>query len=375
MKEPLTWLEISRGALRANARAFRQLVGRKTHVMAVVKSNAYGHGVEQVVDSLKGYVDWFGVANLTEALELRTHDRFTPILVLSYWTPDQWQLAAQHAIELGLYSLDQVRSLSRLMRNSRKTIRCQLKLDVGTSRVGLSESDLGQACTILKRNPRIRITGAYSHFADAENTDQHFTNLQLRTFTSRVAFLESQLGPIPHTHIACTAAALMNERSRLGMVRIGIGIYGIWPDQSVQRWMQRQALRFTLTPALSWKTRLIQVKSLTAGTTIGYGRSHRLKRQTVVGILPIGYNEGFDRRFSNLGQVIVNKKRVPVLGRVCMNLTMVGVGEGARPGDEVTLLGGDAKKRSAEEAAAEIGTIAYELVTRIPASLPRRLVP
>lgn len=379
MTDPFTRVDISRSALQANAERFARLAG-PSKFMAVVKSNAYGHGLEIITRLLRGRAGWFGTANLDEALAVRALDRTTPILVLSYFRTSDWLLALTHRIELPIFSLEQLRELDQRLQRSRRPIACQVKLDVGTTRIGLRKPDLPAALKILRRNAQLRLTGVFSHFADAENPDQAFTNQQNRQFKELCATIERALGLIKYKHIACTAAALLNPATRHDLIRIGIGVYGLWPDPKLEPIVRKKLDGFRLDPVLTWKTSLLAIKRVPKGTTVGYGRTARVRKPITVGVLPIGYNDGFDRGFSNCGIVLVGNKPAPVLGRVCMNLTMIDLSgvRTARPGDPVTLLGQAPPPGrgvvAADALAKRIGTISYEIVTRIPASLPRVVV-
>jgi len=383
MNREFTWLEISRGALRHNAGTFRALIDRPCRLMGVVKSNAYGHGLAPVVKSLNGQVDWFGVANLDEAIELRSIDKTTPVLVLSYYQPDRWKEAVAKNIDLPITSLQQLTVLSRLARGGRRKVRCHIKLDVGTSRIGLLGTEVDQAIKLFKKTNELNLVGIFSHFADAENPDQKFTTIQNTLFIKYCEKIEHSLGPVRLKHIACTAAVLADKTTHHDMVRVGIGMYGIWPDEALRtKIVGRSDIK--LTPALAWKTRLLMTKNLPSGTTIGYGRTVKLKRAARIGVLPIGYNEGYDRRFSNKAFVIIRGQRAPIIGRVCMNLSMIDLTsvKKASADDAVLLLGtehGSARARGRgvlcpELSASLIDTIPYELTTRISNTLPRNIV-
>lgn len=245
-----------------------------------------------------------------------------------------------------------------------------MKLDVGTSRIGFLPVELPKLIYHLQKQPSLNIQGIFSHFAESEKADQSFTNKQNSLFCALVEKLEQQLGKIPLKHISCTAATLFNPASRHNMARIGIGLYGLWPTAS----NKRQYIE--LHPVLQWKTRVIAVKTLTAGATIGYERTYKVKRKMQIAVLPVGYADGLTRSLSSRGQVLLHGRKCTILGRISMNLCMIACnGMAVKSGDEVVLIGKQGREvQSAEDLAREMGTIHYEVVSHISPLLPRRVV-
>jgi alanine racemase len=267
-----------------------------------------------------------------------------------------------------------------------------LKFDTGLSRLATTAEHAREFYRIVKALPGLAIEGAYSHLADAEGLDQSYTLGQYRRFREGLAILEEEGFRPRLRHIGASAAALLLEKTRLDLVRIGISLYGFWPSEetrilhhgSQQDLAARLSAAFSdrqppeleqlFGPVMSYRARVIQTKWLERDTKVGYGCTFETQRRTRVAILPVGYAEGYDRHLSNCGEVLLNGRRARVLGRVCMNLTVVDVTdvEGVEPGSIATLLGEDAGMRiTAEEWANKIGTINYEVVTRIPMSIPR----
>jgi len=393
----LTWVEISKSALIYNLKEFRKIISPKVKLMAVVKSNAYGHGLVGTAKTIEKKIDYFGVASLDEALELRKIGLKKPILILTYW--DIHNIRAQtraisEGIEFVVYTYPQCQILSKISQKIRKTVKIHLKIDTGTSRIGiLPENTLNFALKCLKL-PGLKINGIFTHFAKSEAYNQKYTLLQ----TKRLKEVAQQISQktalnlpslvlnsfatanknktrFPLIHAACTAATIVNPATQLDMVRIGIGLYGLWPSQETKKLARDLGIKINLKPALTWKTKVIQVKELPAGTPIGYGCTYRLKRKGKIAVLPVGYWDGYDRDLSNCSQVLIRGRRAPIRGRVCMNLIMVEVTKipGVEVGDEVVLLGEQKinNKITAEELAKKVGTINYEIVSRINPLLPR----
>lgn len=370
----LTWVEISQTALKYNIQQYRKILNFQTQILGVVKSNAYGHGLE-MAKIIKSDVDWFGTVNLDEALILKEQRIKKPILVLSYFESDKIKLlkALKLNIRLPIYDLKTAENLDRLARKYKKKLKVHFKLDTGTSRLGLLPKDALLVIKKIKKLKSLELEGLFSHFAASEE-NQSYTDLQLKRFSKFNQLLERLKIEIPIKHIACSAAALIKSEYQLDMIRLGISLYGLWPSVETKKIIQKKLPQFNLKPALSWKTKIIQIKTVPKSTPIGYGCSYKVKRQTKLGILPIGYNEGYDRRLSNQAEVLVKGQRSKVLGRICMNLTMVDLTDipNARVGETVTLIGCDGKQEiTADELAEKIRTINYEVVTRINSDLPR----
>lgn len=367
----LTWVEISRSALLHNVLFLKRQIGDAA-LFVVVKSNAYGHGAEQVVRVLNAEpkVAGFMVASLDEALALRTRKR---IVVLSMWQRDSKRVlsAVHRGIELPVYDEDSMDFLSKLSTKHKVRIPVHIKIDVGTSRIGFRWDDLGVPRRIASMS-QFMVKGVYSHFADSESADERFTVLQDDRFRKAVARLRGSIGTRAFmAHIACSAASLKGARYRYDAARVGIGVYGLWPSRESRALMRRTA---RLEPVMCWKTRIVQVKELKAGETIGYGMTYRAKKAMRIAVLPVGYWDGYDRKASNAATVLIGGRRCPVRGRICMNLTMVEVPRGlrVRSQDVAVLLGTQGKASiSAETLASIVGTIHYEIVTRINPLIPR----
>lgn len=370
----LTWVEINRSALNHNLQAFRRVIGPKTKLMAVVKSNAYGHGFLEVAkfcDAQKA-VDLLAVVNLDEALALRQNKIKKPILILTFFELEKLKKLPADFFKktaFPVYDLQTAKALNCLAAKKGINIKVHLKIDVGTSRIGFLSKDIlnEKMLNSLKSLKNITIEGVFSHLAASEE-NLTYTKKQIKTFERILSQLKKEGINPPLKHLACTASTLAAPPSRFNAVRLGLGLYGLWPSPQTKN---RNGI--DLKQALSWHTRLIQVKKLPKNTPIGYGCAYITKRPTQLGIIPVGYWDGLDRKLSNCGQILVKGQKCPILGRICMNLTMIDLtGLAAKTGDKVTLLGRQGKNEiSAEDLAKKIGTINYEVVTRINPLLPR----
>ncbi len=372
---PKTWVEISKKALVANAKTFRRRAGAGVAVMAVVKSNAYGHGLELVAKTVQPHLDWFGVDNVDEGIALRKAGIKKPILLLGFTPSWRMQEAFRENLRLTVSTLEQVRSAEKAAKKAGKRGYLHLKAETGTTRQGADLRDLPDMANAIKRSAHLILDGLSTHYANIENaTDQAYAAGQLETYLNAIEILEANgLYPIMR-HTACTAAAVLFPDTHFNLVRVGIGLYGLWPSLETKLEAQAQGLEIDLCAALAWKTRIAQVKDVKRGTPISYGLTEKMPRNGKVAVLGVGYWDGYDRGLSSVGEVLVRGRRAKILGRICMNMCMIDVTDVPNVGaeDEVLLLGDDGRECvSAEEIAKKIGTINYEIVTRINPLLPR----
>jgi len=363
-----TWLEIDLTALAGNVGALRGLVGPQRQLFAVVKANAYGHGAEIVGPAaLAAGADRLAVATLGEAVTLRRAAVTAPILLLGY-TPGhlgedllRWELTAT------LFDIETARQWSAAAVASGGRIGVHIKVDTGMHRLGLAPTDVLGFLSQLADLPGLHVQGIYTHFSTADEADQRYTRRQLKTFTDLLAVLSVVGLRPPLAHAANSAAILSLPESHLDGVRAGIALYGLHPSPEVP-------LPTAFRPVLSWKARIAQVKTLARGEPISYGNSWIAPRFSVVAILPVGYADGFPRAPRTWGSLLVHGQPVPIVGRVCMDMTVVDVteiyagGVAVRAGEEAVLIG---KGLSVEEVARRTETINYEVTSRLMARLPR----
>ncbi len=383
-----TWVEVSREALSSNIKAFRSHIGSSASVMAVVKSNAYGHGLVETANIADAAgAAWFGVDNVDEGLSLRRGGVKKPILILGYTLDSRLKDCVANGLSFVIYNQSSVKALRELKlrplgphpsRNA-KAAYVHLKIETGTTRQGVAGEELRSLVKALKKTPGVVIEGASTHYANIEDTtDSSYAELQLKRFGEALKLLKSEGIDPPWKHTACSAAAILFPSTYFNLTRIGIAMYGLWPSKETLAVAKREKKVLTLGPALSWKTVVAQVKKVKKGSPVSYGLTERVTRDSKLAILPVGYWDGYDRRgLSNVGQVLIRGHRCKVVGRICMNMCVVDVTDvpGIKAEDEVVLLGRQKSETiTAEDLASKIGTINYEVVTRINPSTPRIVV-
>ncbi len=379
-RAPTSWVEVSASALRANLRLLRAPLPRETSVLAVIKANAYGHGIVEVARTCTEQgVEMLGVHNASEVLTLRRAGVSGPVLVMGYLTPGQVEEVAGPDVHVLVSTREVLDALAAHGRRIGATLPVHIKVDTGTNRQGVAAEDAA-ALAAAARDGGLSVTGVATHFANIEDTTDHsFAFSQLGRFREAVAAVREAVGPVRLVHAACSAAALLFREADFDMVRLGIALYGHWPSRETYlSWMiahgrERPALR----PALAWRARVGQVKAVAAGAPIGYGLTFRPTRQTTIAVLPVGYAEGYPRALSNRGRVLIRGRTARVIGRVCMNIVMVDVTDipSVAVGVVTTLIGADGDERVTAEELAEIaGTINYEILAGISPLLPRVVV-
>lgn len=365
-----TWVEIDKSTIKQNISVFRTVISKKTRLMAIVKSNAYGHGLWDFSSVAENAgVDWFGVDSIVEGLSLRAHGITKPILVLGYTLPERFADAKDNDISLTISNIDGVNSLIK----SKLPIKIHLKIDTGMHRQGFSLKELDGVCKKIKES-NIVVEGMYTHFASAKNPSfPQETNKQIEVFEKAIKIVEGH-GFKPIKHASATGGTLLFPKAHYDMVRVGIGLYGMWPSKDTQRVMES---KISLKPVLSWKTIVGEVKTLPEGGGIGYDATEKLPPGSKIAICPIGYWHGLTRAFSSIGNVLVRGERAKILGRVSMDMIILDISKikGVKVGDEVVIIGSqDKNKISADELADISGTINYEVVTRINPLIKRIVV-
>lgn len=365
-----TWVEVSKIAIEHNLKEFRRLIGKDRLLMPVVKSNAYGHGflgVAQICDKNRA-VDRICVINDDEALELIKTGITKPVMILSFYELEAKKLLilAKKGIIFPVYSLEQAKLLNRVGEMAKKKIKVQIKIDTGASRVGILPTDIKLFIDNIKPLRKLEIEGVWSHFASSES-DLDYTKKQYEIFNQVVDLLKKEGVDPPLKHMSCSAATMLFTLKKFNAIRLGLSLYGLYPDD-------KSRSKIKLKPALTWKTKIIQVKEVPTGTKIGYGGTYIAKIPTKIAIIPVGYWDGYDRKFSNNSWVLVHGKYCAIRGRICMNLSMIDVSHVSevKTGDEVILIGSDGQSViSADDLAKWANTINYEIVDRINPLLPR----
>ncbi|HLW01527.1 MAG TPA: alanine racemase [Ktedonobacterales bacterium] len=366
-----TWVEIDLSAIGANSRRIKQIIGPNVELLASLKADAYGHGALRVAQTvLHNGASRIGVATLSEAVPLRQAGITAPILIFGYLPPWQMREAVRLGVTATIYSLEGIQALSQAAESLGIEASAHLKIDSGMGRLGLRAEDqqsILQVAIEARNLPGVRLEGIFTHFASADSADQTHCRLQLARFHEVLAALEEAGVRPPLVHAANSAATLALPEAYFNMVRVGIALYGLNPSDEVR-------LPEGYQPALSFKTHIAQVKDVPAGECISYGCTFVTPTAMRIAVIPVGYADGFRRAPANWGEVLVRGKRAPLVGRVCMDQSMLDVSDipGVTVGDEVVLIGQQGEEMlTAEAVAARLGTISYEVVSEILARVPR----
>ncbi|RLB43947.1 MAG: alanine racemase [Deltaproteobacteria bacterium] len=358
-------------AIAFNIRSLKNHVGPGPRFMAVVKADAYGHGIIHVAKTAaKAGADWLGVALLEEAVALRRAGIDLPILVLGEAFSKGAELYVEYDIRATVCSLDSLLALNRAGELGGSKVRVHVKVDTGMGRIGLEPDQVLPMIERAQALRNIQIEGLFSHFASADEEDKTFSFDQLDRFKKVISTLENRGIGIPIKHFAGSAATIDIPESYFDMVRPGISIYGAYPSEEVDH-------SVPLKPAMTMKTAISFLKEVESGTPLSYGRTYRTQRRSRIATLPVGYGDGYPRLLSNRGEVLVAGQRAPVVGRVCMDMTLIDVTHipGVSVGAEVVLFGkqGNAEIR-VDELASKTGTISYEILCTITKRVPRQYV-
>ena len=376
MKDVRTWVEIDARALRSNAEQFLTLIPPTTRLMAVIKSNAYGHGLIPVAKSLlalRSFSEggWFGVDSITEARRLRREGIQHPILVLGHTLLSRVAEAGAGKITLTVSNFEAVEMIAK----EKNAPPVHIKVDTGMHRQGFLPSEIPRLIKTLKHH-RITPTGIYTHFASAKDpADTEYTRRQFLLFQNILTEFRDAGFTSMIRHAASSGAALLFPETHLDMVRIGMGLYGYWPSQESE--IMKQELGIILKPVLTWKTIIGEIKTIPAGSSIGYDCTEQVKRRTKIAVLPIGYWHGYDRGLSGAGEVLIRGARAKILGRISMDMIVIDITDipRVRVGDEVVLLGIQGRATlSAHDLAEKIHTTHYEVLTRINPLIRRIMV-
>lgn len=350
-----TSAEINLSALSHNLRVVKSKAKART-ILAVVKAQAYGHGAVRVSRHLlRNGVSMLGVAFTREAIELRDAGIKAPLVV--FFERGKAETYLRYSLTPVIYDFKSARALSLKARSYNRILPVHIKVDTGMGRIGLRIENARQEIQKISGLRNLQLEGLMSHLTDAEITDREFTALQVRRFKDLISTLKTDNIHFKYHHIANSAAVLRLPAAHFDMVRPGIMLYGYGP-----------ARKNILRPVLSLKSRVMYIKKVPAGTPISYGRTFTTRRASTIATISIGYGDGYNRKLSNRGQVLINGKRAPVIGRVCMDTTMVDITNipGVKENAEVVLIGRQGKEEiSASDIADQIGTIPYEVLTSI----------
>ena len=374
----LSTITIDLRAIDHNIRQIKRLLAPTTKFMAILKSNAYGHGLFEVAkQAVASGVDHLGVVTAEEAISLRKWGFIKPIVVLGAVEKEDIKQLIRNKVGITIYSEESYRAVLRMATLINQKAIVHVKIETGLNRLGIVN---GEALNLIQRihaKPRVfNLEGLYSHFASVEELHQSYTKDQIRNFEKLLKKLTDLKINIPLISMAASAATIMHPESHFTCVRVGIAMYGLWPSRSTEVWAKRnkRTKNLRLKPALSYKTKLIHVRRVSAGSYIGYGNTYHAKSAMTMGVIPVGYYEGIPRALSNMGFTLIKGGVIPMIGRVCMNMTLLDLTKRprAKVGDEVTIIGTNQSKHiTATDIADWAGTIDYEIITMLPPHLPR----
>ncbi|MDK2918512.1 MAG: alanine racemase [Candidatus Petromonas sp.] len=363
------WAEINLDNLAHNIREVKRVVKPDILITAVIKADGYGHGAVQIGKTLlKNGADRFAVATLSEAIQLRKSYSDVPILILGYTPIESAEEVIKFNIIQTIYTYDQAEAFSKKAEKMSKIAKLHIKIDTGMSRLGMRVEDK----TIAKIKkiadlPNVFVEGIFTHFAVADEEDKSFTHRQIERFNYICEGLQKQGVNIPIKHVSNSAAIIDLPEVNLDMVRAGIILYGLYPSNEVNKDSVK------LKQVMSLKARISHVKELEEGRGVSYGLIYTTDKKTRIATLPIGYADGYTRMLTGKAEVLVKGKKVPVVGRICMDQCMIDVtGIDVERGDEVVLFGSDGENSiSIDEVAKKLGTINYEVVCMISKRVPR----
>ncbi|MBI4357980.1 MAG: alanine racemase [Candidatus Omnitrophica bacterium] len=369
VREQATWLEIDSSALRHN---LAQLIGctvPNAAILAVVKANAYGHGLLEIAQCLHEQVSYLGVASIDEALALRRFEIETPILLFGVPRRGAVDAAIQADVAIAVSSVEQARDISQRAQLIKKPATIHVKVDTGMGRLGIPKSSALESIGTIAHLDGLELEGIFTHFPQGE--DDSFTRDQIQAFCDLIQMSSQRQIRFAYRHAANSIGIVNHKDSHFNLVRPGLTLYGLYPSDTVKR-------KLNLKPVLNWRARILLVKKLMPGDSTGYDRTFVASEETTIGILPVGYSHGYPFHLSNKGEVLFDGRRFPVIGRVSMDYTAVNFGpqfSEANAGEVVTLLGRDGRDTiSAESLAKKAETIPYEIVTRINPQIPRMVV-
>jgi alanine racemase len=357
-------------AIAQNVRCIKTHIGPSVRLLAVLKADAYGHGTVKVArTALNNGASYCGVASVNEAVQLRQAGITAPVLVLGYTPAWQAREALRHDITITMYDQDVARAFSRAAIELRAEARAHVKVDTGMGRLGLLPDQVTDFVRHVRGLPGLTLEGIFTHFSVADESDLDYTRWQLERFQHVLDALRAQSITFPLVHAANSAAILRLPESHFTMVRLGLAMYGLAPSPAV-------TLPAEMRRALTWKTSIAQVKRLPPGSFVSYGNTYQTQGAETIAVIPVGYADGFRRAPQHWGQVLVKGQRAPIVGRVCMDQTMINITHipDVRVGDEVVLIGNQGQETiTAEQVAQRLGTINYEVVSAIMARVPRSL--
>lgn len=363
-----TWVEIDLDAISTNVVNIKKHIANNKQIMAVVKADGYGHGAKEVAETaLTSGASWLGVALLDEGISLRLAGVEAPILVLGYVRPKDVALAVKYQISLTLFQAQWLKDVQANYQGNQPVF-LHLKLDTGMGRIGIRNYDeLVKIAGVLNEDSRFKIEGAFTHFATADEDDDTYYQVQYKRFKEMLIWLRNERIHPNIIHCGNSAASLKFPNDMFNLIRFGIAMYGLAPSPSM-----KEKLPFPLKEAFSLHSRLTHVKKVNKGDSISYGATYTASNQEWIGTIPIGYADGWIRALASNSEVLINGRRHPIVGRICMDQCMCRLNSGAEVEDKVTLIGQQGDERiSIDDIAFRLGTINYEVPCLINNRIPR----
>lgn len=346
----------------------RNKLPKDVKILCVVKADAYGHGAVEISKILDDKADFFGVACIEEAVELKKAGIKKPVLVLGYVFTGAYDIAVKYDIRIPVFSYESAKALSDEAVRQNKTVPFHFCIDTGMSRIGFQvNEESADICKKITQLPNIEAEGLFSHFATADEENLDKSIAQQNKFDRFVDMLKKRGIEIPIKHLN-NSAGIMNFEKHYDMCRMGIILYGLYPSHEVDKSL------LSVKPVMSWLSHISHLKTLEAGREISYGGTYVTTKNTIVATIPVGYADGYPRSLSNIGKAIINGKYAPILGRVCMDQFMVDVTDidDIKIGTKVTLVGKDGDARlTMEEVSEAASSFNYELPCRISRRVPR----
>ena len=369
------YAEIDLDAIRDNVLAMKKHISPNAKIMAVIKTDGYGHGAIPIAAELEKEecIYGFAVATAEEALDLRKNNIHKPILILGYTFPEKYEEVIKNNISMALFRKDSLLEIAKVAERIRYKARVHLKMDTGMGRIGVTPDEEGLSFVKdILSFPYLSLEGIFTHFAKADELDKEFTFGQIKKFNDFVASAEEKFQyKIPLKHVSNSAGIIDINEANMDVVRAGIILYGLWPSDEVKK------EDISLMPALSLYSTIVYLKEVEKGTTISYGGTFVADNKMKIATIPVGYGDGYPRSLSSKGYVLIRGKKAPILGRVCMDQFMVDVShiENVAMGDKVTLIGRDGSEHISVEKLGELADkFNYEFVCGLSKRIPRTFV-
>ncbi len=377
----LNRIEISKENLFHNLKIIKKNLSKNSSMMLVVKANAYGHGLKEIVELTKNskIVGSYGVHSIEEALKVRKYNSSKTIYTLGYIEKAALKELIGRKIIPIVFNLSTIEELEELGKKHSTKIPFHLKIETGTGRQGITKKEWDKYKNKIRSLKYAYLDGISSHFANIEDTTEHsYAEYQLKNFYNFVKEIENEGFKNLKKHFSCSASTLLFPKTHFDIARVGISAYGYWPSKETKlSYMKAFGKEIELKPVLSFYSKVTQIKKLEKGSFIGYGLTYRATTDIKIAIIPAGYSDGIDRKLSNIGYFLIKGERAPIRGRVCMNITIIDVThiKNLKLEEKVTLLGQDGKENLTADTWAEwANTINYEIIARLSPLIKRSVI-